>query len=61
MVYLALVLLHASLVWRVAGSLLDSFSLTRQGGMANAVALLVFVVVMLGSMLRGRRDMPTAR
>jgi hypothetical protein len=60
MVYLALVLLHASLVWRVAGSLLDSFSLTRQGGMANAIALLVFVVVMLGSVLRGRQDMPAA-
>jgi hypothetical protein len=60
LVYLPLVLLHASLVWRVAGSLLDSFSLTRQGGMANAIALLVFVVVMLGSVLRGRQDMPAA-
>jgi hypothetical protein len=61
LVYLPLVLLHASLVWRVAGSFLDSFSLTRQGGMANAIALLVFILVMLGSVLRGHRDMPAAR
>jgi hypothetical protein len=60
LVYLPLVLLHASLVWRVAGSFLDSFSLTRQGGMANAIALLVFILVMLGSVLRGRRDKPAA-
>jgi hypothetical protein len=60
LVYLPLVLLHASLAWRVAGSLIDSLSLTSQGGMANALALLVFILVMLGSVLRGRRDTPTA-
>jgi hypothetical protein len=29
--------------------------------MANAIALLVFILVMLGSVLRGHRDMPEAR
>ena len=53
---LPLVLLHASLAWRVAGSLLDSLSLTSQGGMANAIALLLFIATKNASVVRGRRD-----
>ena len=56
LVYLPLVLLHASLAWRVAGSLIDSLSLTSRGGMANAVALLLFIATMIASVVRGRRD-----
>jgi hypothetical protein len=59
--YLPLALLHASLAWRVAGSLLDGFALTRQGGMANAIALLLFVLTLLASVLRGRQEIPAAR
>ncbi len=55
-VYLPLVLLHASLAWRVAGSFLDRVELTRQGGMVNAVALLVFIFTMLAAVLRGRHE-----
>lgn len=54
-VYLPLALLHASLAWRVAGTLAGRFGMTSDGGMANAIALLVFILVMLGSVLRGRR------
>ena len=58
--YLPLVLLHLSLAWRVAGGLRDRYALTSQGGMANAIALLVFILVMLGSVLRGRQEHPAA-
>jgi len=53
--YVPLALLHASLAWRVAGSLLDRVELTSQGGMANAVALLLFVIALLFSVLRGQQ------
>lgn len=59
--YLPLALLHASLAWRVAGSLLDGYALTRQGGMANAIALLLFVLALLASVLRGRQEIPVAQ
>ncbi|NJD35321.1 MAG: hypothetical protein FIA96_10910 [Betaproteobacteria bacterium] len=59
--YLPLALLHGSLAWRVAGSLLDGFALTRQGGMANALALLLFILTLLASVFRGRQEIPAAR
>jgi hypothetical protein len=61
LVYLPLVLLHTSLVWRVAGSFLDRVELTSQGGMANAIALLVFILTLLASVLRGQREPQAAR
>ncbi len=61
LVYLPLTLLHASLAWRVAGSLFDRVELTSQGGMANAIALLVFVLTLLASVLRGRQENPAAQ
>lgn len=53
--YLPLALLHASLAARIAGSALgDAASLLRAGAVANAVALAVFILTMLASVLRGR-------
>lgn len=42
--YLHLVLLHASLVLRVVGDLVDAFVLRRWGGLLNALALLLFLL-----------------
>ena len=53
--WLPLVLLHATLAWRVAGDLANRFDVTRHGGMANAFALLAFILVMVASVIRGRR------
>ncbi|WP_407281043.1 hypothetical protein U5817_09005 [Aromatoleum evansii] len=54
--YLPLVLLHLSLVVRIAGGIGggEAGALLRIGGMANAFALLLFVLTMVGSVLRGR-------
>ncbi|QTQ34318.1 Uncharacterized protein ToN1_01330 [Aromatoleum petrolei] len=54
--YLPLALLHVSLVIRVLGGIGggDALPLLRLGGLANAFALLVFVMTMVGSVLRGR-------
>ncbi len=59
--YLPLILLHASLAWRVAGSFLDRLELTSQGGMANAMALLLFIFSLLASVLRGQQEIQAAR
>lgn len=53
--YLPLAALHASLLARVAGDLIQEPALSRAAGVANALALLLFVLVMLGSVARGRR------
>jgi hypothetical protein len=58
--YLPLLVLHASLALRVIGSLVgspgDGLPLRREGGMINAVALLLFILTLLASVLRGRRQ-----
>lgn len=54
--YVPLLVLHASLALRVLGDLGGNFSLRREGGMLNAVALLLFIVTMLASVIRGRRQ-----
>ena len=53
--YLPLVLLHVSLVVRLAGDALADATLLRWGGAATAVALAAFVATMAGAALRGRR------
>lgn len=53
--YLPLAVLHASLALRVVGNLGDAFALRQQGGLANALALLLFIATMIGSVLRGRK------
>jgi len=53
--YLPLVLLHASLVLRVAGELLAQATLYAVGAAGNAVALAAFIVTTAALVLRGRR------
>lgn len=52
--YVPLLALHASLVVRIAGTLGESFALRQHGALANALALLLFIVTMLVSVVRGR-------
>ena len=54
--YLPLILLHGSLALRIFGSLDGQFSLRSEGGMINAIALLLFIVTMIASVVRGKRD-----
>jgi hypothetical protein len=53
--YLPLLVLHASLLLRLAGDALAAPALRSQGGMLNAVALVLFILGTVGSVLRGRR------
>ena len=53
--YLPLLALHASLALRVVGGLVGDFALRREGGLANAIALLLFVAGMVTSVVIGRR------
>ncbi|MDK9714988.1 MAG: hypothetical protein OEL86_12960 [Sulfuritalea sp.] len=54
--YLPLLVLHASLALRILGGLGDGFPLRREGGLLNAVALLLFIATMVASVLRGKRE-----
>ena len=53
--YLPLALLHASVLVRLAADLATQLALARAAGVANALALLVFILVMVASVVRGRR------
>lgn len=53
--YLPLALLHASLLLRVAGDLLDVHAVRQWGGLANAVAIALFIVTMLVAVLGAKR------
>jgi hypothetical protein len=54
--YLPLLALHASLALRVAGDMSGDFALRREGGLANAFALLLFIAAMVASVVRGKRE-----
>lgn len=54
--YLPLVLLHASLLVRLAGDAGERYDWTRSGGMLNAAALAVFMIGTAYAVARGRRD-----
>ena len=53
--YVPLALLHASLLLRLAGDLAEIHALRQWGGLANAAAILVFIVTMLVTVLRARQ------
>jgi hypothetical protein len=57
--YLPLVLLHGSLIVRLAGDAVGDFDWTRSGGLLNAVALAAFIVSTVSAVVRGTR--PPAR
>ena len=54
--YLPLLALHASLALRIFGGLGDNFPLRSEGGLLNAVALLLFIATMIASVVRGSRE-----
>ncbi|BAE50066.1 hypothetical protein [Paramagnetospirillum magneticum] len=53
--YLPLAALHASLGLRMAGDLADIHAVRQWGGMLNAVAIALFIVTMLVTVLRARK------
>ncbi|ARJ67282.1 hypothetical protein WV31_17220 [Magnetospirillum sp. ME-1] len=53
--YLPLAVLHASLLLRVAGDLLDLHAVRQWGGMGNAAAIALFIVTMLATVLGARK------
>jgi len=57
--YLPLVALHGSLLLRLAGDALAAPALRSQGGMLNAIALVLFILSTVSSVLRGRRASAT--
>lgn len=54
--YMAALTLYASFALRAAGVMCGDFALRRDGGMANAGALLVFIATMVTGVVRGRRQ-----
>ena len=52
--YIPLALLHLSLAARIAGDLAEDADWRRFGGMANALALLLFVLGTVAAVVRGR-------
>ncbi|CAA7622760.1 conserved membrane hypothetical protein [Candidatus Terasakiella magnetica] len=53
--YGPLALLHASLILRIAGDLSDHHAVRQWGGLANAAAIVIFVVTMLVTVLRAKK------
>ncbi|MCD6733788.1 MAG: hypothetical protein LT103_09365 [Burkholderiaceae bacterium] len=51
--YLPLVLLHLSLLVRIAGDATGRYDWTQAGGMLNAVALAAFIATMVSAVIRG--------
>jgi len=56
--YAPLVLLHGSLVARIAGDALTRFDWIRAGGLLNALALAAFIVANASAVLRARSTRP---
>lgn len=60
--YVPLLMLHASIALRLAGDASGDWSWRSAGGLLNALALVAFILCMLGAVLRGRRTArPAAR
>ncbi len=55
--YVALIVLHASLLLRLGGDALGWHEWRRLGGMGNLLALLIFIANTVGAALRGRRPL----
>jgi hypothetical protein len=50
--------LHASLLVRIVGDYSGDFGMRSAGGMGNAIALALFVLVTVSAVLRGLRLRP---
>lgn len=59
--YVHLVVLHAGLALRIGGDLAGDFAVARRGGLLNAIAIGLFLVVTLGSALVARGQQPARR
>jgi len=59
--YVPLVLLHLSLILRLAGDATGRFDWTKLGGMLNALALAAFIVSTVSAVVRGKRASGIAR
>lgn len=57
--YLPLLVLHASLALRILAGLGDNLPLRSEGGLHNAIALLLFIATMVASVVRGSRETAT--
>ena len=54
--YYPLILLHISLIMRVTGDLAFIHPIRLWGSMLNAIAILLFLIIMGGTILKGRRE-----
>jgi hypothetical protein len=54
--YLHVLLLHVSLVWRIAGDLAGSFSAFRWGGLLTITAVLLFLGDSIAGIVIGQRE-----
>jgi hypothetical protein len=52
--YLSLIVLHASLIIRIVGDLLPILHCRSAGGALNAIALLLFILIMVTAVVRGK-------
>ncbi|MDF1527562.1 MAG: hypothetical protein P1R74_00415 [Sedimenticola sp.] len=52
--YLPLLFLHGSLLMRIIGGIGDNSLLLKQGGYMNGVALALFILTLVGSIVRGK-------
>ncbi len=59
--YVPLLILHSSLVLRVVGGVSGGFALRREGGLANAGAVLLFSATLLVSIFWGRKTPNTKK
>lgn len=57
--YIPLILLHISLVLRISGDLLLISQLRLVGGLLNGVAIVLFLIIMAGKIVRSRRKLAT--
>lgn len=54
--YMHVVLLHVSLIWRIAGDLMGSFAAFRRGGLLAVVAVVMFLGDSIAGIVIGRRE-----
>lgn len=52
--YLPLIILHISLMLRVTGDMIATLNLSKLGGAVNAMAIGLFILIIISSVLRGR-------
>ncbi len=59
--WIPLIFLQFSVLVRVAGDLAGSYELKKWGGMLNAIALTLFMLIVVATVIRGERAKPRSR